>query len=367
MMMNIKKRVNSIFQNNPEKLDAIIIKNGNEQFIDVNFFYGTGLSYGLFESSVLLLFPDGTCHIITTSLEKVIADQSPAIIHVFESKHQLGEILQEILHQTKTIGIHASGLLYSDYHLLTKLLTEKRFIDITASINKSRMIKDQFEINHIRNACNIADTVMDKISSMIKEGMTENDLASEIDYALQCNGAEKPAFETISSFGPNTSLPHYTHGEKTLKHGDFLLCDFGARYQKYNSDMTRTFIFGPASKRQRQIHETIKQAQQQAFDIIKPGIPAKMVHDHVQTFIDGTEFKGCFIHSTGHSLGLSVHDPGVSLSSNCDVILEENMVLTVEPGIYLQGFGGVRIEDDILITKNGCERLTTTPQMLIEL
>ena len=367
MMMNIKKRIDTIFQNHQDELDAIIIKNGAEQFIDVNFFYVTGLSYGLFESSILIIFPDATLHIITTSLEKEIADQSSAIVHVFQSKHELGEILQRILIHTEKIGIHGSGLLYSDYQFLKNHLSDKQFIDVTSSIHKSRMIKDQDEIEIIRNACNIADTVMEKIVSMINENMTENDLASEIDYALQCNGAEQPAFATISSFGSHTSLPHYSHGEKTLKHGDFILCDFGARYQKYNSDMTRTFIFGAASKRQHQIHETVKQAQQKAFNIIRPGIPAKTVHDQVQRFIDGTHFKGCFIHSTGHSLGLSVHDPGVSLSSNCDVILEENMVLTVEPGIYIQGFGGVRIEDDILITKNGCERLTKTPQMLIEI
>jgi Xaa-Pro aminopeptidase len=162
-------------------------------------------------------------------------------------------------------------------------------------------------------------------------------------------------------------IPHYSHRAHTITSGDFVLCDFGATYQKYHSDMTRTFVFGSASKPQRRMHKTVQEAQQQAFDLIRPGIPASAVHNHVQSFIDNTEYKGSFIHSTGHGLGLSVHDPGVSFSSTCDTILKENMVLTVEPGIYRQGYGGVRIEDDIRITKRGCEILTKTPRELIEI
>jgi Xaa-Pro dipeptidase len=365
--MNVKDRVRRVFANHQDPLDAIIIKNGTENFLDVNFFYLSGLFHGLFESSTLIMFPDGSTHIITTNLEKDIADESDAYIHIYESTQTLGTILEDIVKHTKHIGFHGSGLLFREYQWLTKLLSKKTFHDVTKALQQTRMIKDHQEIDVIKKACDISDRVMSSIRSLVTKNMSEDELASEIDYHLQRYGAQNPAFETISSFGAHTAIPHYNHGAQILRRNDFVLCDFGACYQKYHSDMTRTFVFGSASKKQQQIHQTVRDAQKEAFDLIRPGIPASRVHHHVRSYIDGTEFKDCFIHSTGHSLGMSVHDPGVSLSSTCDVNLQENMVLTVEPGIYLPGLGGVRIEDDILVTSQGCELLTQCPRDGIEI
>jgi len=366
-MMNGKERVKKIFQLAQKPLDAILIKNGPEQFIDINFFYITGLTQGLFESSGLVLFPDGSIHVITTELESVIVENPSSDVHIYESKDHMGSILKKLLDMSKTIGIHTYGLLYADYQWISSLLPKKTFIDVSEAFQKSRIIKDVNEIKNIRKSCAIADRVMEDVVSYVKKNMTEDELASEIDYHLQRYGAKYPAFETISSFGPNTALPHYSHDTTRLQEGDFILCDFGASYNKYNSDTTRTFVFGSATEKQKHIYETVKKAQQQALDMICADIPANKVHDHVHTFIDATDFNGCFIHSTGHSLGLSVHDPGISFSSTCEKHLKENMVLTVEPGIYLKGFGGVRIEDDIIVTKDGCELLTKTTRLLQEL
>ena len=149
---------------------------------------------------------------------------------------------------------------------------------------------------------------MATIPDIISEGMSEYELAAEINYSLQNLGAEKPAFDTISSFGKNTAEPHYSHGDIKLRKGDFIVCDFGACLKKYNSDITRTFLFGRATEQQKEMYETVLQAQQIAFDAIKPGVKACDVHHAVSSFIDSTKFKGRFIHSTGHSLGLAVHD-----------------------------------------------------------
>jgi Xaa-Pro dipeptidase len=145
------------------------------------------------------------------------------------------------------------------------------------------------------------------------------------------------------------------------------LFDFGARFRRYNSDITRTFVFGKAAEKQKEMHEVVLAAQEVGFETIKPGIKANEVHNAVNSFIDGGMFKGCFIHSTGHSLGLNVHDGGAGLSSDCDVELKEGMIFTVEPGVYIPGFGGVRIEDDILIKKDRIELLTKSSRDFVEI
>jgi Xaa-Pro dipeptidase len=208
--------------------------------------------------------------------------------------------------------------------------------------------------------------VVKKIPDIVHEGIYEYEIAAEMNYLMEKYGATKPAFDTIASFGKNTAEPHYTHGDYKLKSGDFLLFDFGANYRKYNSDITRTFVFNKSNQKQRKIYQTVFDAQKIGLDKIKPGVKANYIHEEVSSYIDKTEFKGCFIHSTGHSLGLAVHD-GLGFSPEADFELKENMVFTVEPGIYLPGFGGVRIEDDILIKRNGYELLTKSSKDFLEI
>ena len=249
---------------------------------------------------------------------------------------------------------------------MKKMLLRSKFIDISDKLVKVRLVKDELEIKLIKEACKMSDMVMKKIPEILTEGIYEYELAAEINYYMQKLGADKPAFETISSFSKNTAEPHYSHGSTRLKKGDFTLFDFGACFRKYNSDMTRTFVFGAADKKQKEMYETVLGAQKVGFDSIKPGIQTSDVHTAVSSYIDNTKFKGRFIHSTGHALGLAVHD-GVGFGSDSHVDLQENMVFTVEPGVYIPGFGGVRIEDDILVKKDGMELLTTSSRTLLEI
>jgi len=363
----LKKRVINIFENIKQKPEVILIKTASEPFIDENFFYVTGLNKGLFENSVALLYPEGSIDIITTNLESESAKKASANIKVYKNEKELYTILKELLTKVTSIGINVKNITYKDVLKLRNFFPNKKFLDASQAFTKARLTKDETEIEKIKKAAKIADKTMKSIPEILHEGMSEYELAAEISYSLQKNGADKSAFDIISSFGENTSEPHYTHGDKKLKNGDFVLCDFGACFQRYNSDITRTFIFGKPSEKQKRMHDTVLKAQKIGFEKIKSGVKADIVHDAVKNYIDNTEFKNLFIHSTGHSLGMVVHDPGIGFNSECKDILQKNMVLTVEPGVYMPDYGGVRIEDDILVKKDGFELLTKSPRALIEI
>jgi len=321
----------------------------------------------LFEGCAAILFPDGKIDIVVSRLESETAKRAKENIKIFETHEEFNTLLKNCVQGYDTIGLNFNGLSYSDYQDLSTVLSGYSFVDVYDALSKTRMIKDELELSYIKKAVGISDKVMNKIPEIIKDGMFEYELASEINYLIKKLGADKPAFDTISSFGKNSAEPHYTNGETKLKKGDFVLCDFGACFKRYNSDITRTFVLGCASNKQKKMFETVLNAQKKAFEIIKPGIIGKQVHTAVDDFINKSDFKGCFIHSTGHSLGLGVHDGGASFSPISDIKLEKNMVLTVEPGIYLPGFGGVRIEDDVIITGDGIQILSKSSRHLIEI
>lgn len=360
-------RIKKIFENFKEKPDAIIIKNNGENFIDSNFFYVTGVEKGLFEGCAAVLFPDGNMTIIASRLESQTAKKANKNIKIFESCEEFNIHLKNSVNNCKNIGLNFSGLTYNDFQSFQKILPNCNLIDANSALTTARITKDSLELSLIKKAVDISDKVMNKIPEIIKNGMFEYELAAEINYLMKKLGADKPAFDTISSFGKNSAEPHYTNGETKLFKGDFVLCDFGACFKRYNSDMTRTFIFGRASDKQKKMFETVINAQKKAFDMIKPGITGKQIHNAVDNLINKSEFKGRFIHSTGHSLGIDVHDCGAGLSPMSDVKLEKNMVLTVEPGVYIPGFGGVRIEDDVLVTSSGVKILSKNSRDLIEL
>ena len=225
-------------------------------------------------------------------------------------------------------------------------------------------MKDAAELASLRKACAIASEVAREIPSKIKAGMKEFELAAEMAYMLQKKGAEKPNF-TIVQFGPNSAEPHYLGGSAVLKNGHFVLLDFGCIVRKYNSDITRTFVVGKATKEQKRMHAAVAEAQQVAFDMIKAGRDASEVHAAADASITKSGYKGRFTHWLGHSLGLATHD-GMRFA-DYPLKLEKNMVFTVEPGVYVPGLGGVRIEDDVVVTAGRPRLLTNAPRELIEL
>jgi len=358
-------RIPRIYENIEDDLNFILIHNGTEPMLDLSFFYATGLYNGLFEGAYLFMYPDGRGEIITSILEEESASRASMPVSVFSTGQEREEMLKSRMKGAERIGINASGLTVGALNSIKKLNPDAEYIDIGKAIDKARMIKDSEELAAIRKAAEIASEVGDLIRDFVKPGMREYEVAAEIVYQMQKRGATGPAFETIASAGPNTAEPHYTSGTRTIQEGDFFLYDYGARYRKYNSDTTRTIVIGRAIEEQKRMYEVVLDAQLSAIDAIHAGVNAKDIHNIAAEIIDNSPYKGRFIHSLGHGLGLATHD-SVGFSPANDMIVEKNMVITVEPGVYVPGFGGVRIEDDIVVTADGCEVLTSSKKDFFE-
>jgi Xaa-Pro dipeptidase len=227
-------------------------------------------------------------------------------------------------------------------------------------IRELRKVKDQQEIQLIRKACDLANIGMQAASETIRPDVKEKQVAAEIEYAMRKAGSDGTAFETIVASGVYSAFPHGGCCEKTIHEGDLVVVDLGATYKFYRSDMTRTFVAGKISEKQRKIYETVMLAHQKAFETIKPHVLAREVDLAARRVIEEAGFGEFFVHNLGHGVGLEVHEAPI-LSPDSKDILEAGNVVTDEPGIYLQGYGGVRIEDTVLVTKDGAEKLTIAP------
>jgi Xaa-Pro dipeptidase len=225
-------------------------------------------------------------------------------------------------------------------------------------------VKDADEIEKVRAACHLTSAVAEAIPSMLKESMTESELAAEIAYAIHRRGGSV-AFGTIVCFGVNGAEPHYSPGDVKLRRGDLILIDFGSQLRGYCSDITRMYMFGRATRAQNAMFDVVARAQAVGVEQARAGVSGRDVHRRVREVVEASEFAGRFIHGTGHSIGLDVHD-GPGLSEASTITLASGMVMTVEPGVYVPGVGGVRIEDTVLVTGNGPEILTPATKELVE-
>ncbi len=352
----MENRIEKVYNWIEEELDAVVILNSVKPHIDKTFFYLTGLQDGLFENCGIIAYPDHTAELCTSKLEADSAEKAEIPTFIMEDREELEEWLEENLSGLKKIGINASEITYRAFERIEDA-TDAEIVDISDAIAEARNRKDEKEIEILDKAGTIASEVAEEITDHIEKGMKEYEIAAEITYLMKKKGATGDAFEVIAGSGPNSAEPHYTSGERELKKGDFLVLDFGALYKRYRSDITRTYIIDEASDRQKKMYETVLEAQKAAFEKIEPGVEGAEVHNAAKEVIDSTEFEGKFIHGLGHSIGLSTHD-GSGLSPNVEVKLEPGMVFTVEPGIYISDLGGVRIEDDIVVTEDGYDLLT---------
>jgi Xaa-Pro aminopeptidase len=222
------------------------------------------------------------------------------------------------------------------------------------------------EIEMIKKAQQITDKTFSYILSFIKPGVKELDIACEIEYYMKKNHAQGPAFETIVASGLRSSLPHGRPSKKKLALGDFITLDFGACYDFYCSDMTRTVFLGKPTNKQIDIYNVVLEAQKIAIDKIKPGLLGKNIDEAARSFIQQKGFGGCFGHSLGHGVGIEIHEfPRLSPKGEAELL--PGMVVTVEPGIYIEDYGGIRIEDMVVITSEGCQNLTQSQKEIIYL
>ncbi|MCL2857094.1 MAG: aminopeptidase P family protein [Oscillospiraceae bacterium] len=235
---------------------------------------------------------------------------------------------------------------------------------LSDALSELRQCKSQDELSKIRAAGKITDRTFEHLLGFIKPGLTEREVALEAEFYGRSHGAQGVAFPVIVASGENSSRPHATPGERKLRHGDFLIIDMGFVVEGYCSDMTRTVAIGHPSDEQREVYRIVQVAQQAAFEKIKPGIPCKDVDAAARGLIDASQFAGLFGHGLGHSLGIEVHEPP-AFNKISEAMLSPGMVLSVEPGIYIPGKFGVRIEDLVAIIGDGFENLTASPKELV--
>jgi Xaa-Pro aminopeptidase len=226
------------------------------------------------------------------------------------------------------------------------------------------MIKSGMEIELIRRSVDLNSKAFEQSLSAIRPGRTrEVDLAAEIDYRMRKLGAERSAFETIVASGDRTALPHAQPTQRILDKNELLLIDMGAALQGYASDMTRVLFLGRPNTRIKRIYRAVLEAQLAAIEVVRPGVAAAYVDRAARNVLKAEKLDDAFVHSTGHGLGLEIHEPP-RLGKKEKTLLQEGMAITIEPGVYLRGFGGVRIEDTVVVTKTGCEILTPTSKEL---
>ena len=264
----------------------------------------------------------------------------------------------------RSLGVEKNHLTLGQYLDLQERLPGVRLEATDGLIEPLRLIKEPGEVEAIRRACGLVDRAFERILPVLKEGISERDVAIELDFTLRRLGAEKTGFDTIVAFGPHSAHPHAHPTDRKLERGQFVKMDFGAYLDGYNSDLTRTVIFGPASDRHREIYDVVKVAQQRVLDALRPGLPGKEVDAIARDYIKERGYGENFGHGLGHSLGREVHD-GDRLSPISEATTEAGQVWTIEPGVYVEGFGGVRIEDDVVVTDSGCDILTTASKEFI--
>lgn len=236
-------------------------------------------------------------------------------------------------------------------------------IDVDKIIGGMRAVKTKEEISLIKSAQSITDAAFDYIKGRISAGRTERETALDLEFFMRKNGSEGVAFDTIAVSGKNSSKPHGVPGDKKIENGDFLTLDFGAAVGGYRSDMTRTVAVGKPTEKMITVYETVLKAQTEALKAIKPGMVCRDVDKIARDIINNAGFEGCFGHGLGHSVGIDIHE-NPSFNTRCEDFTKPGMVITVEPGIYLENEFGVRIEDMIIVTDTGCEDITKSDKKL---
>jgi Xaa-Pro aminopeptidase/Xaa-Pro dipeptidase len=264
------------------------------------------------------------------------------------------------------LGFESLAVSYGEYLKLRDALPHVSLQPLSSRLDFLRALKDDEEVGEIKKAIKIAEKALTDLRSFIKPGVTEADLAVELDYRMRRGGAGNLSFDTIAASGPNAALPHATPGNRRVAEGDFVLIDYGAVYNGYHSDETRMFCVGSPSPRQREAYNAVLEAHDRAIAAIREGVACGEIDRIARSFLEHNGLGKYFTHGTGHGVGLDVHE-APRLSTGREDLLEAGMVVTVEPGVYFPGEWGIRIEDMALVAKDGCEVLTTPFEGLVEL
>lgn len=266
----------------------------------------------------------------------------------------------------KSLLFEGNEMFYKEYTTYKEKMPDILMISIEDELSSFRMVKTEYELEQIKMAEYIGDLTFAKILDDIKPGVSELEISAKLEYYMKSNGAEDISFKPIVASGINSSMPHAIPSKKKLAAKEFITLDFGCKYNGYCSDMTRTVMIGKADNRQKDIYDTVLKAQLAVLDTVKAGMRGCDIDKIARDIIYAAGYEGCFGHGLGHSVGLNIHEIPRA-SEKYDKLVEENMTLTIEPGIYVKDYCGVRIEDLVVVTKNGYINYTNSPKELIEL
>ncbi|HHY73079.1 MAG TPA: aminopeptidase P family protein [Bacillus bacterium] len=319
----------------------------------------------------------GTSGVALITLTKAVfitdfryVEQAKKQVIGFEIVQHKDPIHEEVARLVKELGIQKLGfeqdeMTYGTYKLYEKAVSAE-MVPTSGMVEKLRLIKSNEELQTLKEAAAIADQAFEHILNFIKPGVTELSISNELEFFMRKQGAASSSFDIIVASGYRSALPHGVASDKVIQTGELVTLDFGAYYKGYCSDITRTVAVGEISEELKNIYEIVLEAQRRGMNGIKAGMTGKQADALTRDYITEKGFGDYFGHSTGHGIGLDIHE-GPALSVKSNTILEAGMVVTVEPGIYLQGIGGVRIEDDIVIMKAGNVALTHSPKELLQL
>ena len=326
-----------------------------------NIFYYSGFTS---EDAYLLISHSGK-YIITDSRYTIQAREQAKGFEVIDIAKGFEKIFSRI--DEKYIGFEESYMSVGENkRIRAKLKDGQDFVEMQNLINKPREIKDECEIKKIAEAEKIGDMAFEYILGRIKEGVTEREIALDLEFFMKKQGATALSFDTISASGIRSAMPHGIATDKKIENGDFLTLDFGCVFEGYCSDMTRTVVVGKENDKQKEIYNTVLKAQTTAIDAIKAGMKCSEVDGVARKIITDAGYGENFGHSLGHSVGIEIHE-NPSFSPKSNAVVQNGNVITVEPGIYIDGFGGVRIEDLIVVQNGKAVNLTSSPKELIEI
>ena len=333
---------------------------------NINRRYFTGMKSS---AGVVAVFPEQAYLLIDFRyIEKARATVKNAeVIELTKLKPQLTELMEK--HNAHTMSVESETMTVKTLNSYRHFFPHIEIDDsdsLSTSIGRLRMIKDKEEIMCIRKAQEIAEKSLDELMNFIEVGKTEREIALELNRLMFQNGAEDLSFETIVLSGTNTSMPHGVPSDKKIKSGEFLLMDFGAVWNGYHSDMTRTICIGEPDDEMKKVYNIVLEAQLAGLENARAGITGRELDKISRDIIEKAGYGSNFGHSLGHGVGLEIHEKP-NASPSYKTVLEAGSVVTVEPGIYIEGKFGVRIEDFVILTENGCDNLTKYAKNIISL
>lgn len=339
------------------KGDCILLRN-SENCADANFYYFTGLPKLHFNSDFLAVQKNGRKILLSSKFDDAIGKGNNLIQKRFSSEKELHALLRKYL-QGKRIGINFSAYPYSNFLSLKKILKNRKFTDVSQELGKLRAVKSNSEIKKIKEACKLTLGIYAHLENFIKPGMSEAKILNEINRQMIMHSSPE-AYPSVVASAENSAIPHHVPGNRKLRRGDLLLMDVGASYENYCSDLTRCYALGKASENQKQIYEKVANALNSAISAIKENANPSTLYKIAEKNLNKK-----MPHAMGHGIGIEAHDfPSLGAKSPA---LQQNNVLAIEPAIYISKKFGIRLEDDVIVKKGNCERITKVPKELIEL